>query len=155
MRRAKSALLIATVLSLATMLSACENFDMDKFDVFGINEKKKLPGDRRPLFPEGVPGVTQGIPPQLVKGNQPPPADPMAEAAAEAQKAAEAEKAKAKPKPRVVRRQPPPAARITVQPAAQQAPAQQQPAAGQSPWPSTAQQPSPWPSSPQPGTFQR
>ena len=38
-----------------------------------FNTKKKLPGDRKPVFPEGVPGVAQGIPPDLVKGNQPPP----------------------------------------------------------------------------------
>jgi hypothetical protein len=38
-----------------------------------FNGKKKLPGDRKPVFPEGVPGVTQGIPSELVKGNQPPP----------------------------------------------------------------------------------
>jgi hypothetical protein len=38
-----------------------------------FNSKKKLPGDRKPVFPEGVPGVTQGIPSELVKGNQPPP----------------------------------------------------------------------------------
>jgi hypothetical protein len=38
-----------------------------------FNAKKKLPGDRKAVFPEGVPGVTQGIPSELVKGNQPPP----------------------------------------------------------------------------------
>ena len=46
---------------------------MDKLDVFDLNEKKKLPGERKELFPEGVPGVTQGIPPEYMKGNQPPP----------------------------------------------------------------------------------
>ena len=38
-----------------------------------FNGKKKLPGDRKAVFPEGVPGVTQGIPSELVKGNQQPP----------------------------------------------------------------------------------
>jgi hypothetical protein len=38
-----------------------------------FNAKKKLPGDRKAVFPEGVPGVSQGIPSELVKGNQPPP----------------------------------------------------------------------------------
>ena len=38
-----------------------------------FNSKKKLPGDRKAVFPEGVPGVSQGIPSELVKGNQPPP----------------------------------------------------------------------------------
>ena len=36
-----------------------------------FNSKKKLPGDRKPVFPQGVPGVAQGIPQELVKGNQP------------------------------------------------------------------------------------
>ena len=39
---------------------------------FRPDDKKKLPGDRKPLFPEGVPGVTQGVPPEYFKGNQPP-----------------------------------------------------------------------------------
>lgn len=30
--------------------------------------KKRLTGDRRAMFPEGVPGVQQGVPPQLMKG---------------------------------------------------------------------------------------
>lgn len=38
-----------------------------------FNTKKKLPGDRKAVFPEGVPGVSQGIPSDLVKGNQQPP----------------------------------------------------------------------------------
>src|ERR1051326_118842 len=32
--------------------------------------KKPLPGERRAVFPEGVPGVPQGVPPELVKGYQ-------------------------------------------------------------------------------------
>src|SRR5437764_4897285 len=32
--------------------------------------KKALPGERRAVFPEGVPGVPQGVPPELVKGYQ-------------------------------------------------------------------------------------
>jgi hypothetical protein len=38
-----------------------------------FNTKKKLPGERKAVFPEGVPGVSQGIPSELVKGNQQPP----------------------------------------------------------------------------------
>ena len=73
MRRMHRIVLLAGLVALAPVLAGCENFDMDKLDVFGLNEKKKLPGDRKPVFPEGVPGVTQGIPPEFVKGNQPPP----------------------------------------------------------------------------------
>ncbi len=71
-------LIVVSLVALAPILSACENFDMDKLDVFNLNEKKKLPGDRRAVFPEGVPGVAQGVPPELMKGYQPPP-DPTPE----------------------------------------------------------------------------
>ena len=55
-------------------LAGCEDFDPTAIldsDLF--NTKKKLPGDRIPVFPEGTPGVPQGVPPELVKGYQPPP----------------------------------------------------------------------------------
>ena len=121
--------LAVAVVALTPMLSACSGFDLDKLDVFNLNEKKKLPGERRAVFPEGVPGVTQGVPPELVKGYQPPP-----EAAPEPeQKAVEAEKPKRRAKPRVTA-QPAPAsqpAQVTVQPSPQQA----QPQGGAAPWP--------------------
>src|SRR4029078_3513424 len=51
-------------------LAGCSGgFDMDKLDIFGLSEKKKLPGERKDLFPGGVPGVTQGIPPEYIQGN--------------------------------------------------------------------------------------
>lgn len=167
----RRSLLVAGVLALTSLLAACESFDMDKLDVFGLSEKKKLPGDRKPLFPDGVPGVSQGIPPDLVKGNQPPPDQQQSSLAPEpkaepAPKAAEQPAApKRKPKPRVVRVPASEPAKVTVQPAAQQ-PAQpqapwpssnqQQTQGAQSPWPSTTpQQNAPWPAAPQPGTFSR
>src|ERR1700682_4099085 len=73
MRRIHRIVMLATLVMAAPVLSGCADFDIDKLDVFGLNEKKKLPGDRKPVFPEGVPGVTQGIPQEYVKGNQPPP----------------------------------------------------------------------------------
>src|SRR5476651_95190 len=75
MRRMKRIVLLVAIVALTPALTGCENFDLDKLDVFGLNDKKKLPGDRKPLFPEGVPGVSQGIPPEFVKGNQPTPAN--------------------------------------------------------------------------------
>src|SRR5262245_31647297 len=54
--------------SIGDAIDPTEWFSGDMF-----NTKKKLPGDRKPVFPEGVPGVTQGIPSELVKGNQQPP----------------------------------------------------------------------------------
>ena len=72
--RASSRIVLLTTLALAIpALAGCADFDLDKLDVFGLNEKKKLPGERKELFPGGVPGVTQGIPPEYVKGNHPPP----------------------------------------------------------------------------------
>ena len=73
MRRMHRIVMLAALVALAPALSGCANFDPDKLDVFGLNEKKKLPGDRKAVFPEGVPGVSQGIPPEFIKGNQPPP----------------------------------------------------------------------------------
>jgi hypothetical protein len=55
-------------------LVACEDFDPSAIlDSELFNTKKKLPGDRIPVFPEGTPGVPQGVPPELVKGYQAPP----------------------------------------------------------------------------------
>ena len=34
-----------------------------------LDTKKKLPGERKPVFPEGVPGLEQGVPKELYKGN--------------------------------------------------------------------------------------
>ena len=52
------------------MLAGCENFDMDKLDVFGLNRQEEAAGQAQGLFPDGVPGVTQGIPPEYMKGYQ-------------------------------------------------------------------------------------
>jgi hypothetical protein len=40
-------------------------------DVF--DTKKPLKGAREPVFPNGVPGIETGVPPDLVKGYQAPP----------------------------------------------------------------------------------
>jgi hypothetical protein len=154
------------VMLLAPMLAGCaDDFDLDKLDIFNVNKEKKLPGERKELFPGGVPGVTQGIPPDLVKGYKPPET-----AAVPVEPEPEKPKAKPAPKPRVVHRTPKPtpaqqaakpAPKPVAQPAAQQA--QQQPAPawpdpkpqGQQSWPAPPQQPSAWPAPPAPNTFQR
>lgn len=170
--------LLAGLVALAPMLAGCENFDLDSLDVFHLNEKKKLPGERKELFPHGVPGVSQGIPPEYMKGYQPPPdtaqtPDAAAAAAAGDKTAAPAPpaktaaiepaaepklkpKAKRKPKPRTAKQS---SKQVTVQPAAGSNDQQQL-----APWPALPpQQPSseqstgtsPWPSAPPPGTFSR
>lgn len=72
----RNRLLVGFVLiALGLSLSACESFDLDKLNPFGDN-KKPLPGERKPVFPEGVPGVTQGVPPEYRRDQQPPPDAP-------------------------------------------------------------------------------
>lgn len=161
MRPAKRLLAVVTLIGLSSMLAACENFDMDKLDVLGLNEKKKLPGERKELFPEGVPGVSKGVPPEYMKGYQPPPDTPIAAAPDANAKTAAVEtaeepkpkpKPKRKPKPRLVAVPTGPApTQVTVQPQGQQQPAS-------APWPTGSQppqqaSPAPWPSAPAPGTF--
>jgi outer membrane biosynthesis protein TonB len=112
MSRGRSCFLIwsGAGLALVFVLGACTpggQFDPTEVvstDLF--NTKKKLGGDREPLFPQGVPGAETGVPPDLVKGYQPPP-EPVAaadaDAAAKAAATAEKPKPKPKPKPKVAR----------------------------------------------------
>ena len=63
----------ATAISLV-LLAGCESMDQfDPTDLFSSDifvTKKKLPGQRQPVFPDGTPGVPQGVPSELIKGNQ-------------------------------------------------------------------------------------
>jgi hypothetical protein len=134
---------VVSVLALAPMLAGCETFDpTDIFssDMFG--SKKKLPGERKAVFPEGTPGVAQGVPQELVKGYQAAEPEPT-QAAPEPE---EKPKPKPQPKPKVVAKPPPaeepPRASVTVRPSQQQFPdpppqQRQQPAAGG--WPGSPQ----------------
>src|SRR5262245_2395549 len=72
MRHVNRAMRIAGALAFALSLSACESFDLDSL----FSQKKPVQGERKPVFPEGVPGVSQGVPPELVRGYQ-PPAEPQ------------------------------------------------------------------------------
>jgi hypothetical protein len=96
MSRVAGIILTVFALSLGLVLAGCGSFDPTSIlDVF--DTKKKLPGERQPVFPEGTPGVSQGVPPEMVKGYQPPPEPEPAQAAAESKA-----KPKPKPKPKVV-----------------------------------------------------
>jgi hypothetical protein len=153
----------ATVLAgAAALVSGCDSLDtLTLFD-----SKTKLSGERKPVFPEGVPGVTPGVPPEMVKGYREPVAEtPPPAVPGEEPKAAEAKpkpkptaEAKPKPKPHAVQTVAKPQPAPAVQAAAAPPPA---PAAG-APWPAQpqqqqAQQPSqaPWPSAPPSGTVAR
>ena len=83
--RSNRVIATAAILALGLGLSACETSELgDKIqdkvndmNLFGT-AKKPLPGDRKEVFPQGVPGVTQGVPPDLMPGGaqanaQPPP----------------------------------------------------------------------------------
>lgn len=50
---------LVLALGLAFGLAGCET--LEKINPFGDN-KKPLPGDRQPVFPQGVPGVTYSGP---------------------------------------------------------------------------------------------
>src|SRR3984957_17303093 len=124
-------------------------------DVF--DSKKKIQGDREPLFPNGVPGAETGVPPDLMKGYQAPPeqaaaVEPPNAAAKPVPAAAETPRPKPKPKPAVARTSPP--AAPGSQPGNAAWPAPQQPAAPQANWPSASgvQSPPPaqtnWPAPP-------
>jgi hypothetical protein len=134
-------------LALGLAVAGCENFDpTDIFDSEIFSSKKKLPGERRPVFPEGTPGVPQGVPPDLVKGHQPAAEPPPKEATVEPVEAKP--KPKPKPKPNVVAKPAEPPASTTGTVRAAQPGAQ----GPQSPDPTQSQSPpaaSAWPSSPQ------
>jgi outer membrane biosynthesis protein TonB len=146
MNRFTRTTLIVPALLLGLLLAGCESFDPTAiFEAEIFNTKKKLPGDRRAVFPEGTPGVPQGVPQELVKGYQPPePEQPPPPVEA---------KPKPKPKPKVVakpKEEPAPTA-VTVRPSQAQSQQSSQPQ-----WPDPpAQQRSPsggvaWPDPPTP-----
>jgi outer membrane biosynthesis protein TonB len=92
-------------LSLGLLLAGCEGFDPTSiFDSEIFNTKKPLPGDRRPVFPEGTPGVPQGVPEELIKGHQPQQTqEPQSQPPVQQARPAEPKpKPKLKPKPKVV-----------------------------------------------------
>jgi outer membrane biosynthesis protein TonB len=104
--RSGSALTLIFVLGACTAGGQFDPTEIVSTDVFGT--KKKLSGEREPVFPQGVPGAETGVPPDLVKGYQPPPepvaaADIGGDAAAKTAAPAEKPKPKPKPKPKVAR----------------------------------------------------
>ena len=73
MRRSQRLIASAVLIALCSALAGCgggfgSNWDpSDMFDF--LDTKKKLPGKREPVFPEGVPGIEQGVPKELYKSN--------------------------------------------------------------------------------------
>jgi hypothetical protein len=153
----------AMLVAVACVLSGCGGGAANSFDptdmLSFLDTKKPLPGTRHPVFPEGVPGVEQGVPKELYKGAQQndlaatDPAAPGAAPAAAPPPAAAAEAPPPEPKPkkrvRTAKRRsitaPPP----DEAPAAPPPPPQQQPAAA----PPQQQQLSPFPAPLPSGSF--
>ena len=72
MRRSQRLIAAAVLISLSGVLAGCSDSlsNWDPSDVLDfIDTKKKIPGERKPVFPEGVPGLEQGVPKQLYKGS--------------------------------------------------------------------------------------
>ena len=106
MRRTPRLIAAAVLIAFTGLLGGCSSGGFDPSDLLDfLDTKKKLPGDRKPVFPEGVPGLEQGVPKDMYKGAQqqqdpnapavaalpaePPPAEP-----AKSSKSAKGKKAK-------------------------------------------------------------
>jgi hypothetical protein len=73
MRRSQRLIAASVLIALSGALAGCSggfsSFDPSDLLDF-LDTKKKLPGDRKPVFPDGVPGLEQGVPKDLYKGSQ-------------------------------------------------------------------------------------
>jgi hypothetical protein len=148
LRRASLLVKAGTATALVLVLAACTpGGQFDPTTIFAndmFDNKKKLQGAREPVFPNGVPGTTAGVPPDLVKGYQPPPdqaADADTNAAPPPAAAAEPAKPKPKPKPKVATAPAPHPTRISVGPSAS-------PPAAPAPQAAPSQPPANWPAPP-------
>src|SRR6185312_16313951 len=95
MRRPQRLIAAAVLIALSGALGGCgSTAGFDPSDLLDfLDTKKKLPGDRKPVFPEGVPGLEQGVPKDLYKGARQVD-DPNAQAAAAVPPPAEEPKSK-------------------------------------------------------------
>jgi hypothetical protein len=85
MRRPQRLIAATVVIALSSALAGCGSMgSFDPSDLLDfLDTKKKLPGERKPVFPDGVPGLEQGVPKDLYKGSrQQQIEDPNAAAAA-------------------------------------------------------------------------
>jgi hypothetical protein len=120
MRRTSRLLAAACLLGFASVLGGCGSFGGPSFDPTDLldflDTKKKAPGERKPVFPEGVPGISQGVPKEMVRGSA------ESRAAAEAQAAAAAPPVEAEPAPppvkgaRTAARRPPAQSQVEIAP---------------------------------------
>ena len=99
MRRSQRLIAASVLIALSGALAGCSG-GMSSFDPSDLldflDTKKKLPGDRKPVFPEGVPGLEQGVPKELYKGSRQEQIDQQNAQAAAAASAPPAEAPKSK-----------------------------------------------------------
>src|SRR3979490_2569102 len=72
MRRPQRLIAATVLVALSRRVGGCGGLgNLDPSDLLDfLDTKKKLPGDRKPVFPEGVPGLEQGVPKDLYKGSR-------------------------------------------------------------------------------------
>jgi hypothetical protein len=74
MRRPQRLIAAAVLVAFSGALAGCSSGFGSSFDPSDLldflDTKKKLPGERKPVFPDGVPGLEQGVPKELYKGAQ-------------------------------------------------------------------------------------
>jgi len=96
-RHTSRLLAAAFALCLAAPLTGCGSLSTPSWDPTDLldflDTKKRAPGERKPVFPEGVPGISQGVPKEMVRGSA------ESRAAADAQAAAAAAPHEAAPAP--------------------------------------------------------
>jgi hypothetical protein len=84
MRRSQRLIAAAVLIVFSTVLAGCSSSfgsDFDPTDLLDwLDTKKKLPGKREAVFPNGVPGMEQGVPKEMYKGA--PQDDPNTQALA-------------------------------------------------------------------------
>jgi hypothetical protein len=97
MRYSSRLLAAALLLGFAGALGGCSSLPTPSWDPTDLldflDTKKRTPGERKPVFPEGVPGITQGVPKEMIRGSA------ESRAAAEAQAAAAVQPVEAQPAP--------------------------------------------------------
>jgi hypothetical protein len=97
MRRSQRLIAATVLVALSSALAGCSSglSNWDPSDLLDfLDTKKKLPGERKPVFPEGVPGLEQGVPKELYKGNAEQQQEQNARTAATAAAPAEEPKSK-------------------------------------------------------------
>jgi hypothetical protein len=72
MGRSRRLIAASVLIALSGALAGCSSGfgNWDPTDLLDfLDTKKKLPGERKPVFPDGVPGLEQGVPKELYKGS--------------------------------------------------------------------------------------